>query len=231
MREENPFEDAKVAQEWVSWAEKKSREGSRHTDIYARVRDWLAGVKPKRVVDIGAGQGVVSEYMGLKKDTEYIGVEPSIPLVERAKELYKEKNKRFIVGNAYDLPILDNFSDAALSVYVWLHLENLEKASNELSRILKPKGKFLIITANPKTYNVWKSFYVNPREEGNRVVGEFRMRKNPTLSKHTFYLHPLEEITKSLNDSGLVIDGTETFGYGEEYGDDGLHILFKGHKD
>lgn len=228
MSEENPFEDLKIAQEWIDWAETKNYEGTRYTDIYPRLTKWAKEIKPKTIVDIGSGQGIASEYLGID-DIEYIGVEPSAPLVERAKELYKERNKKFLVGNAYNLPFPDEFTDAACSINVWFHLKDIKKASEELARILKPEGEFLIITANPATYNVWKTFFTDVKEEGVMFTGRVTMNQN-FLSRNDFYLYPLEDITKALEDSGLAVDETESFGYKEKYKDDGLQICFKGHK-
>lgn len=228
MREENPFEDPRIAQEWIDWAETENYEGTRYTEIYPRITKWIQEVKPKVVVDIGAGQGIVSEHLGID-DIQYIGVEPSARLVKRAQELHREKNKKFIVGNAYDLPLPDNSMNAALSVNVWFHLKDVDKASRELARILKPGGKFIIITANPATYNAWKTFFTGLEEKGIMLTGRITMGGN-FLSRNDFYLHSLKEITKALKDNGLAIDETDSFGYKEEYKDDGLEISFKGHK-
>lgn len=228
MLEENPFEDQKIAQEWIEWAETKNYEGTRYTDIYPRLKRWAQEIKPKTIVDIGAGQGIASEYLGID-DIQYIGIEPSAHLVKRAQELYKEENKKFLVGNAYNLPLPADFTDAACSVNVWFHLKDIKRASEELARILKPQGKFLIITANPATYNVWKTFFTNMKENRIMFTGRIAMNQN-FMSRNDFYLHPLEDITKALEDSQLVIDETESFGYKEEYADDGLQVCFKGHR-
>lgn len=229
--EENPFEDPKIAQEWINWAETKD-DSSRYTETYPRVRSWLQKTKARTVVDIGAGQGILSEYLG-SNDMEYIGVEPSIALVERAKSLHKEKNKTFVIGNAYELPLADQSADAAFSINVWFHLRDLEKASQELSRVLKSSGKFLIITGNPKVYDTWKTFFVDPEEEkGDVIVSRFLGgRDHRMLSRHRFYLHPLGKIKGALEDNNLTVDEIDNFGHKRNHNDEGLFISVKGHKE
>ena len=228
-KEENPFEDPKVAKDWISWMETPDSGGTRYTETYPRVKGWLRKVKPKTVVDIGAGQGIISEYLG-SDDMQYIGVDSSVSLIERAKNLYKEKNKKFIVGSAYNLPLSDNAVDAVFSVNVWFHLKDLEKATKELFRILEPDGKFLVITANPKRYDVWKSFFVDPEEKDSLVSGKFFIRQGQSLSRNNMFFHSFEKITGTLEAGGLVIDEIDNFGYKKEYDDDGLMIAIKGHK-
>jgi hypothetical protein len=58
------------------------------------------------------------------------GVEPSPYLVERAKQLYPQPNRNFILGNAYALPFSDGTFDAAFSVTVWHLLSDLQTAAN-----------------------------------------------------------------------------------------------------
>lgn len=228
MLEENPFEDTKIAQEWVNWVETKDYKGTRYTEIYPCLTKWIQEAQPKTIVDVGSGQGIASEYLGVK-DIQYIGVEPSVPLLERAEELYKEKNKRFIVGNAYNLPLPDESIDAVFSIGVWFHLKNINTASSELARTLKHGGRFLIITANPATYYIWKTFFIEAEERGEMITGKISIRGH-ALSRNDFYFHPLEKITRALEESGLVIDEIDNLGYKKEYNDEGIHICLKGHK-
>lgn len=98
------------------------------------------------IVDIGSGQGRSStELSAYGKD---IGIESSKFLTERAKELYPAESGDFIVGNAYEIPSDNNSVDRAISINVWFHLADMDKASQELSRALKTVGAFFIHTAD-----------------------------------------------------------------------------------
>ncbi|MFC1623680.1 class I SAM-dependent methyltransferase [Patescibacteria group bacterium] len=228
INEENPFETKSVSKEWIT-----SVEGEvgliRDNEIYPRLQSWISEIKPNIVVEIGSGQGICSNKLG-DFDGKYIGIEPSKYLTERAKELYNSQaNKTFKIGNAYDLPFNDNEVDAVFSVMVWFHLENLEKASKEIFRILKTGAKFYIITANPDLYNVWESFFLDYEKKDKKLIGRVKVPIS-SLSKNIIHLHTTNEIITSLKKAGLNIESIEKFGAGKENSDEGLMIGIVGSK-
>ncbi|MDD5396750.1 MAG: class I SAM-dependent methyltransferase [Candidatus Moranbacteria bacterium] len=215
--EENPFEDETVSREWINSVENE-KDMARDREIYPRLSKWIEEAAPKVVVEIGSGQGICSDKME-GYDGRYIGIEPSAVLVERAEELYKNENRNFIIGNAYELPLPNECCDAGFAVNVWFHLENLDQAAKELARILKPNGKFMIMTVNPDEYENWLRTYENIQEDGKKVVGK---ANTPivSLSKNIFYRHSLWEMKKSFEQNGLKINAIEAFGTGGKSGVD-----------
>jgi malonyl-CoA O-methyltransferase len=218
--EENPFEDERGAAEWIKTVE--NEQGTiRDKEIYPQLAQWIEEVNPGVLVDIGSGQGICSTKLGTDK-THYIGVDPSHVLTERAQQLYQDDNREFVIGNAYDLPIKNESADACLSITTWFHLADLDKASRELARVLRPDGKCMIITPNPAAYDLWESFYSDTEKEGNMLVGKVQILLNPEagedkfefsqLSRNTLYLHTLEEIINPLKAHGIEIDGVEEMG-------------------
>ncbi len=158
LKEENPFENENIAKEWIKSVEGE-KDSFRDKEIYPRLKRWISNMKPQITVEIGSGQGICSNQLGSYQG-KYIGIEPSETLLKRAKQLYgSQPNVNFILGNAYELPIVEQSADAVFSINVWFHLENLVRASQELGRILRPTGGFLIITANPNAYLIWVQLY------------------------------------------------------------------------
>ncbi len=223
--EENPFTDAQIAAEWINSVE--NEKGSfRDRVIYPYLQSWAADLDAsKSIVEIGAGQGICAEK--LDSLATYVGVEPSAVLLERAQEMYSAPNRTFILGDAYHLPIEDTFADAAFAVNVWFHLENLKRASEELARILKPQGKFLIVTADPTVYDAWEAFYESPEKIGKRLSGKVNIPVNP-LSKNIFYQHALEEMRTALETAGLEITQVEKLGAHFTEDDEKLFIVIEG---
>ena len=210
MKEENPFENRKVAKEWIKSVE--SEKGMvRDKEVYPLIQRWINKIKPKNIVEIGSGQGICSNKVKFKR-ISYLGVEPSKYLVNRANRLYKGKNKQFTVDNVYNLSLEEASFDAVFSLNVWFHLKNLKKASSELSRILKKNGQFLIITANPKIYKIWESFYIKPKKIGKKISGQMRIFPNNVLEKNIMYKHTLTEIKKSLKLSNLHVSKISELG-------------------
>lgn len=85
QKEQNPFEDPQVAQAWIQSVEieDEQKNASRNKYIYPLLQQWITEVSGKRILDIGAGQGIVSPFF---TDKEYVGLEPSETLVQRANE-------------------------------------------------------------------------------------------------------------------------------------------------
>ncbi|MBP6888784.1 MAG: class I SAM-dependent methyltransferase [Candidatus Pacebacteria bacterium] len=207
IREDNPFEDAKIAQEWIDAIETE-KGGARENEVYPMINNWVNQNHLQTVLEIGAGQGVCSPYV----ETDYIGVEPSQALIDRASELYPQK--KFIRGSSYGLPLEGGSVDGAFSVGVWFHIENLDGAHKELSRVLKSEGKVLIITSNPETHDAWESLFTGTKE-GKKLDGEVKL---PTgkMTRNVFFLHTKEDIVSSLEKAGFEITSTKNFGYGSE---------------
>lgn len=224
--EENPFENAQVAAEWISSIE--TEKGLiRDKEIYPRLRTWSQEVDGD-IIDIGAGQGIAANVTILKEGAQYIGIEPSLPLLQRARELYAAPNRKFVKGDAYNLPIKSASVNGCFCINVWFHLEHLKTAAVEMARVLKPKGAYFIVTANPVAYPIWESMYFEEQHDGNKIVGKVRL---PTgvLSKNNFYQHSYSTILDVLAYSQLHNTHTETFGKIKGKDED-LFICFIGHK-
>ena len=226
-KEENPFEEPIVAQEWIHAVE-YDKDGSRDAEIYPLLLDWITKISPQVTVEVGAGQGICSSKINLTAG-KYIGVEPSEPLVHRAKELYPETNKVFLIGSAYNLPVENEMADAVFSVGVWFHLQDLDAAAQEVARVLKSGGKVMIVTSNPEKDHVWESFFDGERV-GNLLHGSVRLPAG-TVSKNTFYLHSEDDVVSSLRKAGLSVLSIEKFGVGKRLEGDKIWMAVEGVKD
>jgi SAM-dependent methyltransferase len=202
------FEDPLVAEDWISSVESQGAR-VRERDIYPKLRAWAEESGLQRILEIGSGQGACSQCFDLK-GKRYVGVEPSRLLNTRAMRLFQGLEREFVQGNAYELPFDDESFDGAFSVSVWHLLSNIEKASQQMKRVLKPGGSFLIITANPASYDIWRGQYAESEISGKKLSGVVRFADKPDL-KDTLYLHTLEDIQTALASAGLKVEGISTF--------------------
>lgn len=222
---ENPFTDEAVAKQWATSVEVESGNW-RDKVLYPEMRRWLAGIMEPRpiILDVGSGQGRGStEIDGYR---EYIGVEPSEFLVNRAREMYSAPNRSFMVGNAYALPVDSEFFDGVVSVNVFFHLANLETAVGEMSRALKHGGSFFVNTTNNDSIDAWKSLYTD------LVVGETMMQGNIRLpgaepALNTFYFQPNQLVIDTLEKHRLH---AEKISYSCEKDGKTLFITIEGRK-
>jgi SAM-dependent methyltransferase len=217
--------DDKTALDWMASIEnEKSR--ARDLDLYPKLRDWTACLPGRHVLEIGCGQGICSPKIA---PMTYTGADPSPRLIARAKELYASDGRAFVVGNAYALPFADGAFDAAFAVSVWHLLEDVEKASRELARVLAPKGHFALSTANPASYPAWIALYEDAALVGTRLDGRMRLEGQPP-SRDVLHLHPVEKILGALEGAGLVVKKTETFRPARNASDPDYYLWVEGQK-
>lgn len=207
-----------AARQWIRTIESGS--AVRDQDIYPLLRTWMETASPGRILEIGCGQGACSDKINLN-GRSYIGTDPSRFLIRRARELYESENRRFVSGNAYALPFSQRQFDSVFSVMVWHLLNDLQKAALEMSRVLRPGGRFQIVTANPNAYSEWAELYINPKTDGRRFEGDMP-GDGKTLDHDVLYFHTLDEIVGSLKFAKLEIGSVVPFrkskeGRGREY--------------
>ncbi len=231
QKEENPFETEEGARLWIQSIENE-KGLIRDKYFYPLLKEWVSQDSIQTVLDIGGGQGVASQFCIEK---QYTNVEPSEYLVARAKEIYS-KYGNHVVGNVYDLPFPNKSFDAAFSITVWFHLQDLTTAAREVSRVLKENGKFLIINPNPRAYDVWRTLYSDIEDiDQKSFVGKASV-PHSILPRNTFYKHTQEEIVDSLQKAGLKVDEIKEFAplsarFSDTKEDIDFFIYFKGHKN
>ncbi len=203
---ENPFNSESVANEWIASVE--GEDGLwRDKVLYKELQRWLDALDHRDVLlDVGSGQGrLSSEITGYGR---YVGIEPSDFLVARAKQLYSAANRTFVRADAYHLTLPDESVDAATCINVLFHLKDAGRAIQEIARVIKPGGSFFLLTADNDSLELWRSFFVNPVIDREKIEGEMRLPVN-NLSRNTLYFQPNDSIVEMLRDSGLTVTSTE----------------------
>jgi ubiquinone/menaquinone biosynthesis C-methylase UbiE len=216
-----------LSKEWIGWVEESNPEGTREKEIFSYIEKWANNLTLNSLLDLGCGQGSCSQLINSK--IKYIGIDASQTLINRAKELYPSENKQFILGDAYNIPLADNSVDAVMSIWVWSHLENLNLAAQEMHRVIRPAGHFLIITANPETYEERKTWYKEYSINGNLLTGVFDLGNGKVLTNTNLYLHTTKEIKDSIIKAGFKINYIGEMGQSEST-DKGMYLIIEGFK-
>lgn len=101
------------------------------------------------VLDIGCGDGFVAKVLLSNRKLKFdVGIDLSAGEIEYAKK--SGSYKKCLVASVYALPFPDNYFATVFSNSVVEHLENLDQALSEMSRVLKPGGQFIITV--PSSY-------------------------------------------------------------------------------
>jgi ubiquinone/menaquinone biosynthesis C-methylase UbiE len=96
-----------------------------------------------KVLDLGCGNGYITEYIQEITKANFIGVDLSTVAIERANKRTKQKveSLRFEVGNMNNLAYESNSFDAILSIDTHYFADNLEKLLIKLMDMLLPGGQ------------------------------------------------------------------------------------------
>ena len=143
-------------------------------------KDFFSG---KKCIDIGCGTGRFSFCMA-NLGASVWGVDPGQKSIEFAQLLASElevKNTNFSVQNAYDLDFTDENFDFATCNGVLHHLDNPNKALQEIYRVLKNGGHFwLYVEGSGGVYHdVWdviqRSFVGIPYQDTLEIVKKLKI--------------------------------------------------------
>lgn len=102
------------------------------------------------IVDIGSGTGGVTRRIAARfPQARVLGLEPSVALTEKARELGGDHpNLGFEVGNGAQLDLADGGSDVAILHTVLSHVADPAPLVAEATRILRPGGTLVICDAD-----------------------------------------------------------------------------------
>jgi ubiquinone/menaquinone biosynthesis C-methylase UbiE len=102
----------------------------------------VAECRPRRVLEVGCGQGWLSERLQRELDCEVVAVDQS----ERMVELTRARGVSAHVADAQDLPFADAEFDCAVAAWMLYHVTDVGRALVELARVLRHGGRLVAVT-------------------------------------------------------------------------------------
>lgn len=179
----------------------------------------VAPEKGKSVLDIACGQGFFSHAMAAK-GAKIVGVDIGTALIDIAKK-QAGPNETFHVMSAENLSGLEDAEfDAAFCVLAIQNIEHMAKAFKEASRVLKSRGKFVIVMNHPSFRIPGKSAWGFDEKGGiqYRRVDEYLSESRKAMDMkpgtpgteitHSFH-RPLQVYSKTLANAGFAISRIE----------------------
>ncbi len=127
---------------------------TRNIEVIERLFSQIDLSDIKRVLEVGCGIGVLSSYLAEKYKWEITGIDLDSEQIERAQNEHREnKYLKFIEADATKLPFKDSEFDLILSIDVLHHIPNRNKVFDEISRVIKSNGFYVLVdTAFPKFF-------------------------------------------------------------------------------
>jgi ubiquinone/menaquinone biosynthesis C-methylase UbiE len=133
--------------EFLYWNLKKMREGEFNNNHYeafytAHFQLDLSFYTNKKILDIGCGPRGSLEWAAETNDC--YGLDP---LANKYLGLGADKHRmRYIQGVSESIPFANEYFDVVASFNSLDHVDDVEASIKEIARVLKPAGKFLLIT-------------------------------------------------------------------------------------
>ena len=113
-------------------------------DVIERI---LGGIDGGRVLDVATQEGHFVQILteNLKDYTEIVGIDINERAIETARITLDQDSVRFLVMNAEQLDF-ENESFDTVNISASLHhLSNIQRVLEEMERVLKPGGRFIIV--------------------------------------------------------------------------------------
>ena len=131
----------------------------------------------ERILDAGCGSGVFTRHL-LAAGAQVDGLEISLPMLQRAREILAGYPFRSIQGDMLHLPFQDNRFDKVISVTAIEFIQDAGVAVQEAFRVTRPGGVILVATLN--SLSPWASRRIEAAKKGHPLFKQaiFRSPSN-----------------------------------------------------
>lgn len=118
-------------------------EGAEGTDPKEVLWRTLVEWQPKRLLEVGGGQGELAERMQDELGAEVTFVDQSPRMVELARARGLERAQ---VGDVQALPFADGTFDTVVAAWMLYHVPDIERGLAEIARVLTAGGALIAVT-------------------------------------------------------------------------------------
>jgi ubiquinone/menaquinone biosynthesis C-methylase UbiE len=136
------------------------RTENEHLARYHFAMELVAG---KKVADIACGSGYGTQMLARAGARSVHGMDISEEAVEFARTQYNAPNVTYSVANAQELTaISDGEFDVIVSFETIEHLQDVEAYLDEMKRVLRPGGVFVVSTPDRRLASFWYWYFGHP---------------------------------------------------------------------
>jgi len=111
----------------------------------AEILGWFGEVKGRKLLDVGCARGRFSKALA-QRGARITGIDAAEKFISIARGNVPDAT--FEVASATDIRFEDNSFDGVFCLEVLEHVPETEKAVREMTRVLRPGGKIIIIDKN-----------------------------------------------------------------------------------
>ena len=116
--------------------------GAEGPDAREVLFDAIAEARPRRILEVGCGEGELAERMQRELGATVVAIDQSPRMVEIAQARGVDAR----VGQAEDLQFEDGRFDCVVAAWMLYHVRELHRALAEMARVLAPDGRLVAVT-------------------------------------------------------------------------------------
>ena len=128
-----------------------------------RVIKLLNHIPNPSILDVATGTGDLALLAHKRLGCKVTGVDISIGMLEVAEKKIKERgveeSVKVVEGDSENLPFDDSFFDAVMVAFGDRNFENLSKGLIEMTRVLKPGGRMVVLEFSRPSSFPFKQLY------------------------------------------------------------------------
>ena len=124
---------------------KRAHELGEGPDAREIVFDAVRDARPRRILEVGCGEGELAERMSHELGAEVVAVDQS----ERMVALARARGVDARVGDTQALGFEEESFDCAVAAWMLFHVQDVDRALAELTRVLRPRGRLVAATNDP----------------------------------------------------------------------------------
>lgn len=154
-----------------------------------------------KIVDVACGTGDMMDFWRSRAEKsgvavgEIVGVDPSVGMVDVAREKYPKFN--YHISKATEIPLEDESSDILSITYGIRNVIERKEALDEFNRVLKKDGLVVILefmkNENPSTLGKVRDFYMN------RILPKVGGIISKNLEAYEYLPNSIEDFSTVLN--------------------------------
>jgi SAM-dependent methyltransferase len=162
----------------------------------------LAELQPRRVLEVGGGQGELAERMQSELRAAVTFVDQSERMVELARGRGIADS---LVGDIQALPFEDGSFDTVVAAWMLYHVQDLDRGLAEIARVLEPGGSLVAVTNSVRHLEelrtIFDTLMRGYEDRFNSENGE------ASLSRHFSSVERIEANVVAVVDDREVLEG------------------------